>query len=203
MRVGPKYKICRRLGDPVFGKCQTGKFAISDQKKKMTGRRPRPRSEYGTQLLEKQKVRYTYGLTERALSNYVSKAQGRTGVSPVASLFTTLESRLDNVVFRLGFANTRAFARQLVSHGHILVNGTHLTIPSHQIRKGDVISIRTQSRVKPVFATVGEKLKEYNPPKWLALDLTQYQGTVLDTPGTDEQTGTVNLNEIIGFYSRV
>src|SRR3989344_809761 len=201
MIIGPKYKICRRLGDPVFGKCQTGKFAVSAQRKQV--KRSRPRSEYGTQLLEKQKVRYTYGLTERMLSNYVKESQTRSGTNPSEKLFNILESRLDNVLYRLGMASSRTFARQIVSHGHVMVNGKALNIPSHRVRKGDIITIRPQSQVNVIFKTLGERLKEFNPPRWLALDTSLFQGTVLEMPGRAEKEGSININEIIGFYSRV
>ena len=124
MITGKKYKICRRLGDRVYNKCQTPAFSRSVAAKRAgpMKRRPKPKSEYGTQMLEKQKARFTYNVSEKQFSNYVEKSRETKGVNPAEFLYKSLESRLDNVVHRLGFAPSRAFARQMVSHGHITVN---------------------------------------------------------------------------------
>src|SRR5690606_40724543 len=124
MQTGPKYKICRRLGSHIYEKCQTQKFQLSEARKGkgMRGGRRRNVSEYGEQLLEKQRVRFTYGLKERQFASYVKKATGTAAV-PAEELYQSLERRLDNVIYRLGLAPSRAYARQLVSHGHITVNG--------------------------------------------------------------------------------
>ena len=124
MIIGPKYKICKRLGGAVFEKCQTQKFTLAEARKKTTksqGKRPNAMSDYKRQLLEKQKMRYTYGLSERQLSGYVAQSVEKSA-HPGDALMLRLESRLDNVVYRLGLAKTRRLARQMVSHGHILVN---------------------------------------------------------------------------------
>src|SRR3989344_5097372 len=123
----PKYKICRRLGVAVFGKCENPKFLLRSAKstvKKGAGKRkPKQFSEFGLQLLEKQKARFLYGMRERQFANYVKKAANIRGTNPAHELYKMLEARLDNVVFRLGFAKTPALARQMGSHGHITVDG--------------------------------------------------------------------------------
>src|SRR3989344_4390397 len=132
MIIGPRYKICKRLGSGVFEKCQTQKFQLSEARrgaKRRTGRKPRTLSDFGRQLLEKQKVRYAYGVPERQLARYTREAVEGTG-DPTVSLLSRLETRLDNVVYRLGLAPTRLAARQLVSHGHIAVGERRVTIPS-------------------------------------------------------------------------
>src|SRR5210317_1648441 len=123
MKVGPQYKVCKRLGNGVFEKCQTQKFTLSEGKKSFKmGKRPRQMSDYGKQLIEKQRVRYTYGITEKQLVNYVKGSAQKEG-DATDTLLETLERRLDNVVYRLGLAPTRRAARQMVVHEHIRVNG--------------------------------------------------------------------------------
>ncbi|MEK7091643.1 MAG: 30S ribosomal protein S4, partial [Patescibacteria group bacterium] len=183
MKIGPRYKICRRLGDRVFGKCQTTKFTVSGTAKKMTSKRgKRGPSEYGQQLLEKQKARMTYVLTERTFSNYVKKARSIKGGNPTAELYKLLEGRLDNAVYRLGLAATRLAARQMVSHGHILINGKKVTISSYQVRKDEVISIRPGSRDNGKFKELEERLKTATTPDWLIFDLAKNQGLIKGQP---------------------
>src|SRR5271156_1843234 len=123
MQVGPKYKICKRLGASVFEKCQTQKFQLAEARAPRRTSRPKRGggSDFGAQLLEKQKARFTYGLTESQFSRYVHEAMEKKGSESTTGLMVRLESRLDNVVFRAGFVKTRRAARQLVSHGHIMV----------------------------------------------------------------------------------
>ncbi len=205
MRIGPKYKIARRLGDPsIFGKTSTAKFALSESRKKGKVRKHMgQRTEFALQLIEKQKARYMYGLPERQLANYVRSSKGKSGKSPAESLFENLETRLDNVIFRLGFANTRAFARQLVSHGHVKVNGRRVTIPSYQVRKGDAVGVRTESKRSAAFNNLSERLGAHRPPAWLSLDHTDLSGKVLDRPVFAPGESTVNFGSIVEFYSRV
>lgn len=205
MQIGPKYKICRRLGGRVFGKCQTTKFSTSGSanNKRQGGGRPRSLSEYGTQLLEKQKARYSYGLKERQFANYVKAVRGATIKNPTGSLYQALESRLDNVVYRLGLANTRAFARQLVSHGHITVNGRRLNIPSYRVAVGDVVAVRSQSRTAGAFQKTAERAKDWHVPSWLLFDLEKFAGTVKALPLPGEAEADINFGAILEFYSRV
>lgn len=210
MRTGPKYKICRRLGDKVFPQCQTTKFSISGSANKTDGKSGgkgfgrRTGTDYGTQLIEKQKVRYTYGLTERQFRNYVRRARERVQVSnPAPYLYQTLEERLDNIVFRAGWANSRAFARQLVSHGHVLVNGRRLTIPSARLTAGAMLSLAPRSRDKALFRDLPERLKDYKLPSWLSWDETSRTLTVKAAPPPSEAEPNLNFSAIIEFYSRV
>ncbi|HDQ16831.1 MAG TPA: 30S ribosomal protein S4 [Candidatus Vogelbacteria bacterium] len=205
MKIGPKYKICRRLGERIFPKCQTTKFVVSGAEKKKGGQKKRPKqlSEYGRQLLEKQKARYTYGVTEKQFSNYVKEAGKSKGNNPQATLYKLLESRLDNIVFRLGFANSRLFARQLVSHGHIMVNDRKCSIPSRRIKIGDKVSIRPQSLKKNVFSQLDDKIKETNIPSWLLFDSKKKEGEVKADPIVNEGEFILNFSTILEFYSRV
>ena len=206
MRVGPKYKIARRLGEAVFAKTQTPKFALSEQRKErvqVKKKRRGGRSEYATQLIEKQKIRYSYGISERQLSNYVDKSYKRSTEVPQANLFRLLESRLDNVVFRLGFAMTRPFARQMVTHGHILLNGRRVNIPSALLNPGDVITLRPGSRTSRMFEGLPERAKEMKTPAWLILDPTTLTGTITREPGDDIEATNLNFGAVVEFYSRV
>ncbi|HPB60343.1 MAG TPA: 30S ribosomal protein S4 [Candidatus Paceibacterota bacterium] len=204
MKIGPKYKICRRVGDRVFGKCQTTKFTISGpDKKRRTGKRPKGApSEYSLQLLEKQKARFTYGVTERQFAKYVAGIKKHEDSNRAISMFKTLETRLDNVIFRLGLAPSRALARQLVSHGHILVNNRRTRVPSTQVRVGDKISIRPQSKNNGVFQNLTEKTKDYTIPEWLSLDLEKGEGVVKGEPIAGKAETTINFELILEFYSR-
>ena len=143
MKIGPKYKICRRLGAQVFEKCQTPKFVAAESNKKGgKGKRGKAATNFAIQLLEKQKVRFSYGVSEKQFYNYVKKALVVKKGAPTEKLSESLERRLDNVVYRLGLANSRALARQMVAHGHFVVKGKRVTVPSYNTSVGDVISIR-------------------------------------------------------------
>jgi len=204
MRVGPKYKIARRLGDRIFPKTQGTKFTVSGTEKKTRSKKGRRNvSEYGLQLIEKQKVKYTYGVSEKQFSNYVKKTHDMKNDIPAANLYRALESRLDNVVFRMGFMNSRAFSRQAVSHGHITVNGRKVTIPSYQIRVGEVIGIRLGSKENGIFRELTEKMKNYTPPNWLTVDLLKNEATINGLPSYKEKEPNLNFESILEFYSRV
>ena len=146
MKTGPKYKLAKRLGASIFEKTQGQKFALSQERSAMNkkGGRGRGPSEFGKQLLEKQKVRVTYGLSESQFSSYVRTAMDSHGANPSEILHRHMEMRLDNIVYRIGLASTRRFARQMVSHGHITVNGKKSTIPSQTIKIGDVIAVERE-----------------------------------------------------------
>jgi small subunit ribosomal protein S4 len=167
-------------------------------------RRPTPLSEYGQALREKQKLKNWYNLEERQFKNYIKKIlekQGRVEDAP-SLLIKILESRLDNVVFRLGFANSRAQARQLVSHGHFLVNGKSINIPSYLVKKGDTISLKAQKTKKPIFQNLKNLLKRYKAPNWLALDIEKLEGKVMAEPSLEEAAPPVEISTIFEFYSR-
>lgn len=208
MQIGPRYKICRHLGDRVFSKCQTTKFTVSGMEKKGKGgstakRGRRTGSEYGQQLLEKQKARFSYGINEKQFSNYVKKARLIKSGNPSTELFKELEMRLDNVVFRLGLASSRLTARQLVSHGHIRVNGRKSTIPSAQVKRGDIVSIRPGSREIGPFRNLAERLKDYTTPEWLSYDLEKNEGYIKGEPIFGHGEASLNFGAILEYYSRV
>jgi small subunit ribosomal protein S4 len=200
-----KCKISRRLGVPIFSKCakvlSRRPYPPGYTKRK---RRPAPLSEYGKELREKQKLKYLYNLRERQFRNYVKAILAkRTKVESAPELLIQmLERRLDNVVFRLGFAKTRQQARQLVAHGHFLVNGRKTTIPSQQLKTGDEISIRQQSLSNGIFRDLKSQLKNYNPPSWLTLDKDNFTGKVIGTPSLEEVQPPAEISPIFEFYSR-
>lgn len=203
MQIGPKYKIARRLGPAVFEKTQTQKFMLSEARhaKGKKGGKRKSVSDYGLQLIEKQRVRFSYGITEKQLVNYVEKATLAKGVNPADKLFSLLESRLDNVVYRLGIAHTRRLARQMVSHGHFVVNGKRTTVPSLSVKVGDIVEPRDGSRKSVLFADIPKKLQNYSVPKWLSFDGEKIKAKVVGTPVL-ETTGAFNLNTVLEYYSR-
>ena len=192
--------MCRRLGSGVFEKCQTPKYVLSESKKQVKGKRPKALSAFGSQLIEKQKVRFSYGITEGQLSNYVKVATHVKGMPVTDKLYEELENRLDNVVYRLGFANTRRFARQLVSHGHFTINGKKTTVPSYAVHIGDVVAVREGSRKSPIFGDFSTKIKNYTWPTWLKLTPEALQAEVVAKPKNDEQF--LQLETVLEFYSR-
>lgn len=195
-----KYKVGRRLGAGVYDKCQTPKFSASSGKFGTRGSRPKALSEYGTQLIEKQKIRFSYGITERQLSNYVKKAMQVKGAGTATKFHEELESRLDNVVYRMGLAPSRRSARQMVSHGHFVINTNKVTIPSFKVMVGDVIKIREGSKSKKIFENLPLKLKEYIFPNWLSFDAEKMEGKI---SAKSKNTDTfLDLNAVLEFYSR-
>ena len=203
MKIGPRYKIARRLGPAVFEKTQTQKFQLSEARhaRKKSDKRPKALSDFGIQLIEKQRVRFSYGITERQLSNYVIKATAMKGVNTGEKLYGMLESRLDNVVYRLGIAHTRRLARQMVSHGHFVVNGKRTTVPSYAVSIGDVVTVREGSKKSVLFTELATKLKNYSVPKWLRFDIEKIEAHVEGVPAL-ETGGAFNLNTVLEYYSR-
>jgi small subunit ribosomal protein S4 len=203
MKTVAKYKMCRRLGAGVFEKCQTQKFTAVEQKTVRAGanvKRPKAPSGFGLQLLEKQRVRFTYGISERQLQNYVKVATQVKGMPVTDKLYELLESRLDSVIYRLGFAATRRFARQMSSHGHFVVNGKKSTIPSQQIHIGDIVSVREGSKSSPMFAEFAKNMKDKTYPTWLKLSVEQMSSEVVAKPKNDEQF--LKFETVLEFYSR-
>lgn len=158
-------------------------------------------TEYGIQLKEKQKIRNVYGVSEKQFRAYVKKATEAKG-SPVDHLFESLERRLDNVVYRLGFAVNRTQARQMVSHGHFVVGKRKLTIPSFQVSTGDVIKVRDGSRVSPLFTNAAEKMNKHTAPAWMTTDPTKLSAEVKGSPKFDKNELAFNVQSVIEFYSR-
>lgn len=197
----PKYKTARRLGANIFDKTQTQKFATKEAQRKIE-KRPRPKSDYGLQMFEKQKAKVAYGVNERMFAKYVKSILDKAGANSPEDLIFLLESRLDNVIYRLGLAPSRQAARQMVSHGHIKVNGVRITIPSYQVSLNDKISIREASAKKGIFATLDEKLKEHNNPSWLAFDATKREAKVQGAPKISTSEMNFDPTAILNFYSR-
>jgi small subunit ribosomal protein S4 len=209
-----KCKICRRTGRKLFlkgEKCFSPKCPMIKKayppgliKKK----RGRPLSEYGKELREKQKLRNWYGLRERQFSKYAKDVLDRTRRSssadenPAELLIRKLETRLDNVVFRLGFAINRAQARQMVSHGQFLVNNKKVDIPSFRVKNGDKISFCPSSQKKEIFKRLDVSLKKYETPKWLKLDKKKIEGEAIGLPTLEEASPPAEISSIFEFYSR-
>lgn len=196
---GPKQKIARRFKEPIFGPS-----TALERKPYGPGEHGRSRftrkSEYAIQLDEKQKAKYTYGLLEKQFRNIYEKANRQQGVTGEV-LLQLLESRLDNVVFRLGFARSRRQARQLTSHKHIVVNGQVVNIPSYQVKPGDVISIRPKSKN---LQLITEALESYSTSKykWLETDKKSRTGKFLNLPVMEEIPENINVQLIIELYSK-
>ena len=193
-RRDPRFKECRRFGVNVYGHPKALKRVRKDQRQKKM-------SEYGTQLLEKQKLRAYYNLLERQFVRYYDKAKKMQGVTG-ENLLSLLERRIDNVVFRLGLANTRRQARQIVRHGHILVNGKRLNIPSALVYANDVVSIAEKSRSNGFFKELAENYKALAVPGWLSVDRDHLTGTVLRTPSREDIDVPVNEQAIVELYSK-
>ncbi|MEI7765018.1 MAG: 30S ribosomal protein S4 [bacterium] len=201
MITKPKFKICRRLGPGVYDKCQTSKFSSTSGKFIGPGaKRPKALSEYGAQLIEKQKIRFSYGISERQLSNYVKKATQIKGAGTAIKFYEDLESRLDNTIYRMGLSNSRRGSRQMVSHGHFIVNDKRVTIPSYEVKVGDVIKIREGSKTKKIFDNLADRLKDYTAPTWVSFDAVKLEGKILAKPKNVETF--LDLNAVLEFYSR-
>ncbi|MGE5540879.1 MAG: 30S ribosomal protein S4 [Bacillota bacterium] len=202
MKIGPKYKLAKRLGPSIFEKTMGQKFAIAQERSAMKKGRGRGPTEYGKQLLEKQKVRITYGLSESQFGAYVRIAMGSHGVNPAEVLHRQLETRLDNVVYRLGLAPTRRAARQMVSHGHITVNGVKTTIPSRAIKIGDRIAVREGSKSRVLFEGFAEKFMERPLPSWLTWNPKAMEGGLAELPTMESADVAGDLAAVLSFYSR-
>jgi small subunit ribosomal protein S4 len=189
------------LGANIFDKTQTQKFATREAARKVE-KRPRPKSDYGLQMLEKQKAKMIYGVNERMFAKYVKSILEKAGANSPEKLISILESRLDNVVYRLGLAPTRQAARQMVSHGHIKVNGVKITVPSFGLAIGDKITIRESSAQKPIFANLDEKLKTQNYPSWLSFDFTKRECKVQGAPKLTALETSFDTAAVLNFYSR-
>ncbi len=201
MKIGPKYKIARRLGSPIFEKTQSPKYALSlSRKEKNAKGRMKPKSEFGKQLIEKQKARFTYGISEKQFSKYVKGSLSSN--EPGQKLFQTLESRLDNVLYRAGMAKTRAQGRQIASHGHSMVNGKRVTIPSILLGEGDVVSIRGGSEGSPLFSEVSERMLAITVPPWVTVDTAKKEAKIVGNPNYVTNEHTFDLGAVIEFYSR-
>ena len=196
--TGPSTKIARKFGEPIFGTDKDfekrnyppGQHGLASKRKK--------KSEYGIQLKEKQKVKYTYGLLERQFRNLYEKASRMKGQKG-ENLIILLESRLDNIVYRLGIAPTRAAARQLVSHAHITLNGVVCNIPSAHVKAGDVVAVRERSKSLEVITNSVASAAKYS---WLEFDAKALTGKYLNVPVRTEIPETINEQLIVELYSK-
>jgi len=203
--LGPKAKLSRREGTDLFLK--SARRALSDKCKldskpgqhgRTSGSRP---SDFGNQLREKQKVKRIYGVLERQFRRYFAEAERRKG-NTGETLLQLLESRLDNVVYRMGFGSTRAEARQLVSHAAITVNGSVVNIPSMQVRAGDVIAIREKAKKQTRIQESLNLAQQVGAINWVSVDAAKLEGTFKQVPDRDEISGDINESLIVELYSR-
>ena len=191
----PVLKRCRSLGmDPIY-------LGIDKKSNRELKRANRKVSEYGLQLREKQKAKFIYGVLEKPFRNYYAKASKMNGMVGT-NLMILLETRLDNVVFRLGLARTRKEARQIVDHKHVLVNGKHVNIPSYLVKTGDVIEIREKSKSAQRYKDILEVTAGRMVPAWLEPDQENLRGTVKEMPTRDEIDVPVNEMLIVELYSK-
>lgn len=202
--LGPKCKLSRREGVDLFLKSRARSLSDKCKLEKLPGQHGDKRqrlSDYGTQLREKQKLRRLYGMLERQFhSCYVkaSRLKGSTG----ENLLKLLESRLDNIVYRMGFAVTRAEAKQLVNHKAVLVNNQSVNIPSYQVRPSDVVSIRDRCRGQLRIKAALEQAKEYGFPEWIEMDPSKMQGTFKALPERMELPSDINEQLVVELYSK-
>jgi len=206
--IDAKCRICRRVGDKLMLKgdrCSTAKCA-AERRKSVPGqhgvskRRPKM-SDRGLQLREKQKARYTYGTMEKQFRKIFGEAERQPGITG-DNLVTLLERRLDNIIFRLGFSISRAQARQVVRHGHIVVNGRKTNIPSYFVKSGDIISWREGSTKSEYYKVMAEGIKDKIIPSWLELDTSKMAGKVLALPKREDVEVKFSGKDIVAYYSR-
>ena len=199
-------RICRREGLKLYlkgSRCYSKKCAFERRPSPpgQHGVRRRKMGDFGIQLREKQKVRRVYGVLERQFRNYFNEAETHEGVTGEA-LLQSLETRLDNVVFRLGFASSRAQARQLVAHGHFAVNGTPTNVPSYRMRTGDRVEVRESRRSREAFKVIRETLRSHTAPDWLSLDAAKLAGSVASLPRRDQMPLDLSEQLVVEYYSR-
>ncbi|MCA1570461.1 MAG: 30S ribosomal protein S4 [Chloroflexi bacterium] len=199
-------RICRREGLKLFlkgSRCYSRKCSFERRSTPpgMNTMRRRKVSEYGLQLREKQKVRKSYSVLERQFRNYFAKAEQRKGMTG-ENLLRLLEMRLDNAVYRMGFASSRPQARQLVSHGHFAVNGRPTNVPSFGVKVGDRIEVRDSRRSREYFQIAPETMKAAQIPDWVSVDPTKLSGTVLSEPAREQMPLEFNEQLVVEYYSR-
>jgi len=209
--TGPVCKLCRREGEKLFlkgSRCLSPKCPFERKKGYPPGEhgwvarfRRRRQSDYAHQLREKQKAKRIYGLLERQMRRFYSKAEGRPGVTG-ENLLSLLERRLDNVVYRMGFADSRAQARQLVAHGHFSVNGRRLKAPSYIVKPEDTISVRQASRKRTYFKERAQALDDGGVADWLTLDAQEMSGRMLREPAREDIETVLQEQLIVEYYSR-
>ena len=197
---GPRTKIARKFGDPIFGPDKVLEKKAYPPGMHGANKRRRKQSEYGIQLKEKQKAKYTYGVLEKQFANLFEKAQRSKGVTGEV-LLQLLESRLDNVVFRMGISPTRSGARQLVSHRHITVNGDVVNIPSYTLRPGDMVGVREKSKsLEAISESLSGSVRSSSP--WLEWDSSQMLGKFMNRPEREEIPENIKEQLIVELYSK-
>ncbi len=199
-------RLCRREGMKLYlkgSRCYTKKCAFERRPSPpgQHGVRRRKVGDYGLQLREKQKVRRVYGVLERQFKNYFDSAEMRPGVTG-ENLLRMLELRLDNAVYRAGFANSRAQARQLVGHGHFAVNGRPTDIPSFQLKPGDRIEVRESRMSREPFKLVKETLRSHQAPEWLSVDAAKLAASIVEPPRREQMPQDLNEQLVVEYYSR-
>ena len=198
--TGPRVRISRRFGQPIFG--PTKYLERRNYGPGVHGPKSRRKhTDYGLGLIEKQKLKYYYGLLERQFRGVYEKALKRRGVTG-EQMLQILETRLDNVVYHLGFANTRAAARQMVGHGHVQVNGRKVSIPSYSLKVNDVITVKDTSVSRQLATKNLEIATSRSVPDWLSLSKEEFKGTVMRIPTRDEINPIANEQAVVEFYSR-
>ncbi len=208
--TGPVCRLCRREGEKLFlkgSRCLTPKCSVERRTyppgqhgRENQFRRGRA-SDYLLQLREKQKARRIYGVLERQFSRYFGRASRQPGLTGY-NLLTLLERRLDNVVYRMGLASSRAQARQLVQHGHIMINGRKTNIPSALVAPGDTVTVRPQSTRRTYFRDLRQELDDRRVPRWLTIDAANLSGSVLHMPAREDIDVSLNEQLIVEYYSR-
>ena len=204
--TGPVCRLCRRQGEKLMLKgerCSTRKCAVERRSLPPGQQRPRRRrvSDRGLQLKEKQRARHTYGVMETQFRRHFTEAERRPGITG-ENLLQILEMRLDNVVYRLGFADSRAQARQLVRHGHITLNGRKTDIPSCAVKPGDVIAWRERSTNTEYYKVVVEQIQDKIVPEWLSLDKQGLSGRALALPSRSDSDLSIDEKAVVEYYSR-
>jgi len=197
--TGPKTKIARKFGEAIFGEDKNFEKRNFPPGQHGNARRRGKKSEYATQLMEKQKAKYTYGILERQFSNLFKKAQSASGITGEI-LLQLCESRLDNVVFRMGVSNSRSGARQLVSHRHITVNGEIVNIPSYSLKEGDVVAVREKS--KSLVAIESALASNSNVFEWLTWNTDTKTGTFVKVPARLQIPENIKEQLIVELYSK-
>ena len=198
----PKGKLVRKLGVNIFGNPKFDKLlSKKGYRPGQHGQSGKRFSTYSVQLQEKQKIKFMYGMLEKQFRNYFKKAsqmKGETGLN----LLVMLESRLDNVVYKLGFAPSRPSARQLVSHAHFMVNGRKVNIPSYRLKPGDIIEVRDKSKKIPIFQESIRRIQGDNPMPWLSLDKAKLMGNFIENPNREDILEPFNEQLVVELYSK-
>jgi small subunit ribosomal protein S4 len=204
--TGSVCRLCRREGLKLFlkgARCYTKKCAFERRPSPpgQHGVRRRKMGDFGIQLREKQKMRRVYAVLERQFQNYFEDAESRPGVTG-ENLLRSLETRLDNVVFRMGFATSRSQARQLVGHGHFAVNSVATNVASYKLKLGDRVEVREARREREPFKLAKETLRAHQPPEWLSIEPARLAGTILSMPRRDQMPPDLNEQLVVEYYSR-